>query len=72
MRYDERMLEEEMRPKNEFDQELLINLASFLETFVNDTGDSFAPWASQLLRVVVDRASKHERCSSETAYRRTL
>ena len=52
------------RPKNEFDQELLINLASFLETFVQDTGDSFAPWASQLLRVVVDRASKHERCSS--------
>ena len=33
--------------KNEFDQELLINLASFLETFVQDTGDSFAPWASR-------------------------
>ena len=53
------------RPKNEFDQELLINLASFLETFVTDTdSDSFAPWASLLLRVVVDRASKFERCSS--------
>ena len=53
------------RPKNEFDQELLINLASFLETFVQDTDDdSFAPWASQLLRCVVDRASKFERCSS--------
>ena len=53
------------RPKNEFDQELLINLASFLETFVQDTdSDSFAPWASQLLRIVVDKASKFERCSS--------
>ena len=66
LRYDERLLEEEsMRPKNEFDQELLINLASFCETFVDESDPQlFGPWAALLLRVSADRAAKFERCSS--------
>ena len=58
MRVYSRLATASTQAENEFDQELLINLASFLETFVQDTTtDSFAPWASVLLRVVVDRAS---------------